>query len=92
MTNLSNIGRPIGHVEGPTKVIGYAQYAVDVTLPGLLRGKCLRSPFPYARILSARILSIDVTQADGGHILLVAGSGSSCVWRTDRKSPRSEAY
>jgi CO/xanthine dehydrogenase Mo-binding subunit len=58
MTNLITIGQPIGHVEGPAKVTGRAQYAADVTLPGLLWGKCLRSPFPHARILS-----IDVTQA-----------------------------
>ena len=58
MTNLITIGQPIGHVEGPAKVTGRAQYAADVPLPGLLWGKCLRSPFPHARILS-----IDVMQA-----------------------------
>lgn len=58
MTNLTNIGQPIGHVEGPAKVTGRAQYAADVSLPGMLWGKCLRSPFPHARILV-----VDVTQA-----------------------------
>ena len=70
MTNLSNIGQPIGHVEGPAKVTGHAQYAADVTLPGLLWGKCLRSPFPHAHILS-----IDVTQArqlPGVHAVLTS--------------------
>lgn len=70
MTNLGNIGQPTGHIEGPAKVTGRAQYAADVSLPGLLWGKCLRSPFPHARILS-----IDVTQArqlPGVHAVLTA--------------------
>src|SRR5262245_459800 len=68
MTNLISIGQPAGHVEGPAKVTGRAQYAADVTLPGMLWGKCLRSPFPHARILS-----IDVTyarQLPGVHAVL----------------------
>src|SRR5215813_7020548 len=58
MANLTSIGRPAGHVEGPAKVTGRALYTADVTLPGMLWGKCLRSPFPHARILS-----VDVAQA-----------------------------
>jgi len=58
MTSFTNIGQPAGHVEGPSKVTGRALYAADVVLPGMLWGKCLRSPFPHARILS-----IDVVQA-----------------------------
>jgi 4-hydroxybenzoyl-CoA reductase subunit alpha len=52
MANFVSIGQPAGHIEGPAKVTGRARYAADVTLPGMLWGKCLRSPFPHARILS----------------------------------------
>lgn len=58
MANLTSIGQPAGHVEGPAKVTGRALYAADVRLPGMLWGKCLRSPFPHARILS-----VDASQA-----------------------------
>ena len=58
MASLVSIGQPAGHVEGPAKVTGRALYTADVTLPGMLWGKCLRSPFPHARILS-----IEVSQA-----------------------------
>jgi CO/xanthine dehydrogenase Mo-binding subunit len=58
MTNLISIGQPAGHIEGPAKVTGRALYTADITLPGMLWGKCVRSPFPHARILS-----IDVSQA-----------------------------
>ena len=58
MASLVNVGRPAGHVEGPSKVTGQARYTADIRLPGLLYGKCLRSPFPHARIVS-----IDTAQA-----------------------------
>lgn len=44
------VGRPTPRVEGKEKVTGAALYAVDVTLPGMLWGKVLRSPIPYGRI------------------------------------------
>src|SRR5688572_7334061 len=34
------------------KVTGAAVYASDVTLPGMLHGRILRSPMPHARIRS----------------------------------------
>ena len=52
------IGKPIGRVDGIEKVSGAACYSGDVSVPGLIWGKALRSPLPHARI--ARI---DVTRA-----------------------------
>jgi putative selenate reductase molybdopterin-binding subunit len=45
------VGQPIGKLEGIGKVSGQARYSGDVTLPGLVWGKALRSPLPHARIL-----------------------------------------
>ena len=52
------IGQSVVRGEGPDKVTGKSVYAADVTLPGMLWGKALRSPFPHARIVS-----IDTEQA-----------------------------
>jgi 5-(carboxyamino)imidazole ribonucleotide mutase len=52
------VGNPTPRVEGELKVSGEAKYAVDVTLPGMLWGKLLRSP-----IASGRIKSIDTSKA-----------------------------
>ena len=52
MANFASVGQSVGHVEGPDKVTGRARYTADVVLPGMLWGKCLRSPFPHARIVS----------------------------------------
>jgi putative selenate reductase molybdopterin-binding subunit len=45
------VGQPFGKLEGIGKVSGQARYSGDVTLPGLIWGKALRSPLPHARIL-----------------------------------------
>lgn len=52
VTSYSVIGQPIVRGEGPEKVSGQSIYASDVNLPGMLWGKILRSPLPYARIVS----------------------------------------
>ena len=49
--------RPIRH-DGPDKVTGRANYGADITMPGLLHGKILRSVHAHARIKS-----IDTSQA-----------------------------
>ena len=43
--------RPIRH-DGVDKVTGAAQYGADITLPGMLYGRVLRSPHAHAKILS----------------------------------------
>ncbi|MBI3801110.1 MAG: xanthine dehydrogenase family protein molybdopterin-binding subunit [Deltaproteobacteria bacterium] len=49
--------RPIRH-DGVDKVTGRAKYGADISLPGMLHGKVLRSPHAHARIKS-----IDVSAA-----------------------------
>ena len=48
----SVVGQPVVRGEGADKVSGQAIYTSDVTLPGMLWGQVLRSPFPHARIVS----------------------------------------
>ena len=52
------VGNPTPRVDGEQKVTGKAVYAVDVTLPGMLWGKILRSPISYGRIKK-----IDISRA-----------------------------
>jgi CO/xanthine dehydrogenase Mo-binding subunit len=59
MDHLSYIGKSVPRKDGPLKATGRAQYTVDISLPGMLIGKVLRSPHPHARILS-----IDTSQAE----------------------------
>ena len=62
------IGSGMRKVEGLEKSTGRAVYTDDVTLPGMLHGKILRSPHPHARIVS-----IDTSRAealDGVHAVI----------------------
>src|SRR5712692_1320240 len=68
MAGLVCLGQPAGHVEGSAKVTGRALYTADVTLPGMLWGKCLRSPFSHACILSSDVAQ--ARQLPGVHIVL----------------------
>ena len=52
MDNLLYVGKSVPRKDGPSKATGEAKYTVDVSLPGMLVGKVLRSPHPHAKILS----------------------------------------
>ena len=72
-SSYETIGRPVGRAEGPAKVTGQAIFPADVNLPGTLVGKCLRSPFPYAKIVSIDQDSVGTArQVPGVHAVLTA--------------------
>ena len=50
-TDYVNIGKRLPRVDGVIKATGEAKYAADLSLPGMLHGKILRSPHPHARIV-----------------------------------------
>src|SRR5262245_44691232 len=64
----TTIGQPTPRVEGQDKVTGAAQYTADVTLPGTLWGRALRSPLPHARIV--HIDTSQAQQVQGVHAVL----------------------
>ena len=68
------VGNPTPRVEGELKVSGEAKYAVDITVPGMLWGKLLRSP-----IASGKIKSINTNRAEelpGVHAVV---TGQNCT-------------
>lgn len=57
-SDFNLIGKPQRKIEGLSKSTGSAVYTDDITLPGMLHGKILRSPHAHAHIRS-----IDVSRA-----------------------------
>lgn len=49
---FTKIGQKQSFVDAREKVTGAAKYLDDLSFPGLLTGKILRSPYPHARIVS----------------------------------------
>ncbi len=56
---FSIIGKPTAMVDAAEKTTGAGKYTDDLSLPGMLIGKILHSPFPHARIRS-----IDTSRAE----------------------------
>jgi 4-hydroxybenzoyl-CoA reductase subunit alpha len=52
MTEFNIIGKPIAMVDAAMKTTGAGKYTDDLSLPGMLTGKILHSPYPHARIKS----------------------------------------
>ena len=52
MADYRFIGKSIPRVDAREKVTGEAVYSSDIHLPGMIVGKCKRSPHPFARILT----------------------------------------
>jgi CO/xanthine dehydrogenase Mo-binding subunit len=74
MAEKQVVGNPTPRVEGELKVSGKAMYAVDVTLPGMLWGKLLRSP-----IASGRIKRIDTSKASALQGVHAIVTGEDCA-------------
>ena len=60
------IGTSVARSDGPDKVTGLGKYSLDVTIPGTLWAKVLRSPYPHARVVkvdASRALELPGVQA-----------------------------
>src|SRR3954470_1407008 len=72
MSDFSIIGKPIALIDSAGKTTGAGKYADDLSVPGMLIGKIIHSPYPHAlvkRIDASRALALDgvvavVTGAD----------------------------
>jgi len=67
---FSVIGKPTAMVDAAGKTTGAGKYADDLSLPGMLIGRILHSPYPHARIKS-----IDTSRAEKleGVVAVVTG-------------------
>src|SRR5215471_12127148 len=70
MAEFSIIGKPTAMVDAAKKTTGAGKYADDLSLPGMLVGKILHSPYPHARIKK-----IDTSRAEklDGVVAVVTG-------------------
>src|SRR5215469_17839132 len=71
MSDFSVIGKPIAMIDAAGKTTGAGKYADDFSLPGMLVGKILHSPYPHARIVR-----IDTSRAKAleGVVAVVTGA------------------
>src|SRR5262249_13795564 len=77
VTALNVVGHETARIDAIERVSGRARYTADVSLPGMLFARVLRSPHPHAKIRS-----IDVTRAQAlpGVKAIVTHENCSVVW------------
>ncbi len=51
-SELAVIGKPVPRQDGRAKVTGAVRFTADVSLPGMLHARILRSPMPHALLRS----------------------------------------
>ncbi|HET6844133.1 MAG TPA: molybdopterin cofactor-binding domain-containing protein [Candidatus Angelobacter sp.] len=70
MSSFSIIGKPVALVDSAGKTTGQGKYTDDLSLPGMLTGKILHSPYPHALIKK-----IDASRAEAvdGVVCVVIG-------------------
>src|SRR6266481_2430397 len=70
MSDFSIIGKRVALIDSASKTTGQGKYADDLSLPGMLIGKILHSPYPHARIKK-----IDYSKAEAveGVVCVVTG-------------------
>jgi 4-hydroxybenzoyl-CoA reductase subunit alpha len=67
---FSVIGKPIAMVDAAGKTTGAGKYTDDLSLPGMLVGKILHSPYPHARI---KRIDTSCVRALDGVVAIVTG-------------------
>jgi xanthine dehydrogenase YagR molybdenum-binding subunit len=70
-TDPSVIGTHVQRLDGPDKVTGRAKYTFDITRPGMLYARIVRSPYPHARVVS-----VDISLA-----VKMPGVKAALLWR-----------
>src|SRR5581483_4051463 len=61
MSEFSIVGKPVAFVDAAQKTTGSGKYTDDLSVPGMLIGKILHSPYPHAlikRIDTSRALAL----------------------------------
>src|SRR5258708_15868203 len=70
MTDFSIIGKRVALVDSAGKTTGQGKYTDELSVPGMLTGKILHSPYPHARIKSIDISKAEATE---GVVCVVTG-------------------
>jgi len=73
------IGTSVKRLDGPEKVTGRAKYTFDISRPGMLYGRIVRSPHPHARVVT-----VDLSAAQKA-----PGVKAAIVWRDPANAQRN---
>jgi 4-hydroxybenzoyl-CoA reductase subunit alpha len=75
--DYSIIGRPMPMIDAARKTTGEGKYTDDLSVPGMLAGKILHSPYPHARI---RRIDTSKAKALPGVVAVVTGADAPITY------------
>src|SRR5205085_2152142 len=74
---LTTVGHETSRIDAAERVSGKAKYTADVSLPGMLYARVLRSPHPHARV---RAIDLSKARALPGVKAIVTHENCDVVW------------
>jgi xanthine dehydrogenase YagR molybdenum-binding subunit len=72
-----HLGKPVRRLDGAAKTTGQAKYSYDLSRPGMLYGKILRSPHAHARVVSIDLSAAKKAPGVKAVMAITASSSSS---------------
>jgi xanthine dehydrogenase YagR molybdenum-binding subunit len=88
-TETAIVGKPLPRVDAYERVSGGAEFALDVTLPGMLHAAIVRCPFAHARVKRTDIAKAEKMPGVRG-ILTVDSPEAKLPWYFTEKGPLSQ--
>ena len=76
------LGTAVKRLDGPDKVTGRAKYTHDISRPGMIYGKMVRSPYPHARV-AAVDLSVAEKAPGVKAVLAYKDAGAQVMYQGD---------
>lgn len=84
MTEYTVLGKRLPRVDAQDKAIGRAMYSGDISLPNMLYGKVLRSPYAHAKIRK-----LDVSKAKALKGVMAVITAEDVPEQKEKSSPKS---
>jgi xanthine dehydrogenase YagR molybdenum-binding subunit len=84
------VGKPITRVDAYERVTGKAVYPSDLSLPGMLYGAILRSPYPKARV--KRVETRDAENMKGVHTIISASTREADLYWPYAKDKKAKLF
>jgi xanthine dehydrogenase YagR molybdenum-binding subunit len=82
-TQRTVLGTRVRRVDGPVKATGAAKYSYDITRPGMLYGRILRSPHAHARITAIDLSPAQKMPGVKAAMMIVTPPDAKAVYQGD---------
>jgi xanthine dehydrogenase molybdenum-binding subunit len=87
--DLKTLGKVTPRIDALERVTGQAHYAEDISLPGMLYARVLRSPLPHARV---RGIDVSAAEALPGVRAVLHAKNTDTIWSSGDQHDRRRVF